>query len=116
MLSPSKRSVLAHSRCLASTLRRGLTLRQPQLLLLRDFHSSEIKKAGSRQTWMPMRVKTPWIDALTKRREEAKSGQPSPSPKEKPDLAPKKMSDSYYSAVSITGESCNKYRQNKDRG
>lgn len=53
---------------------------------------------------MPMRVKTPWIDALTKSREEAaqagkESAQAAPSVK--PDLTPKKMSDSYYSAVCI---------------
>jgi hypothetical protein len=50
---------------------------------------------------MPMRVKTAWIDALTASRENAKAakdGSPVP-PKVKPDLTPKKMSDSYYSAV-----------------
>lgn len=49
-----------------------------------------------------MRVKTPWIDALTKSREEAKAGGKSPAEIPKPDLTPKKMSDSYYCAVSIT--------------
>lgn len=51
---------------------------------------------------MPMRVKIPWIDALTKSREEAKTGGKSPEEIPKPDLTPKRMSDSYYSAVSIT--------------
>lgn len=48
-----------------------------------------------------MRVKTPWIDALTKSREEAgKAGEGAQAaPSVKPDLTPKKMSDSYYSAV-----------------
>lgn len=50
-----------------------------------------------------MRVKTPWIDALTKSREEAaKAGkEAAPAPSIKPDLTPKKMSDSYYRAVCI---------------
>lgn len=42
-----------------------------------------------------MRVKTPWIDALTQSREQAKSGKPPSSP----DLTPKTMSKSYYSAI-----------------
>jgi acyl-coenzyme A thioesterase 9 len=52
---------------------------------------------------MPMRVKTPWIDALTQSREAEKAG-----PEEKvgqsvkPDVSPKKMSDSYYSAVRVS--------------
>jgi hypothetical protein len=52
---------------------------------------------------MPMRVKTPWIEALTQSREaarESKAGVPPATPV-KPDLTPKKMSDSYYSAVCI---------------
>jgi acyl-coenzyme A thioesterase 9 len=48
-----------------------------------------------------MRVKTPWIEALTKSREDAHSSQ-TPRAQGKPDLTPKKMSDSYYSAVSPT--------------
>ena len=55
-----------------------------------------------RPTWMPMRVKTPWIDALTRSQEAANGSQVNAQlmPKE-PDLTPKKMSDSYYSAVSF---------------
>jgi hypothetical protein len=49
---------------------------------------------------MPMRVKTPWIDALTQSREAAKAGSQENAAKAiKPDLTPKKMSDSAYSAV-----------------
>ena len=44
-----------------------------------------------------MRVKTPWIDALNKSREE---NQTQPSKSAEPDLRPKKMSDTFYSAVS----------------
>lgn len=50
-----------------------------------------------------MRVKTPWIDALTASREAArnsKAGVEAPPPV-KPDLTPKKMSDSHYSAVCL---------------
>ena len=49
---------------------------------------------------MPMRVKTPWIDALSQRREAEKI-----DPRQKGqqtikrDLTPKRMSDSFYSAV-----------------
>ncbi|EAW10171.1 putative acyl-CoA thioester hydrolase [Aspergillus clavatus NRRL 1] len=45
-----------------------------------------------------MRVKTPWIEALQRSREDAQSGQ-QPRAQGKPDLTPKKMSDSYYSAI-----------------
>ena len=48
-----------------------------------------------------MRVKTPWIDALTASRDaarNAKAGHEAP-PLVKPDLTPKKMSDGRYSAV-----------------
>ncbi|KAL2002369.1 hypothetical protein VTN02DRAFT_76 [Thermoascus thermophilus] len=65
---------------------------------LRALHPSP-QNAASRPAWMGMRVKTPWIDALTKSREEAKAGGKSPAEIPKPDLTPKKMSDSYYCAV-----------------
>jgi acyl-coenzyme A thioesterase 9 len=49
---------------------------------------------------MPMRVKTPWIEALTQIREAQKAGpQENAGQSVKRDLSPKKMSDSYYSAV-----------------
>lgn len=48
-----------------------------------------------------MRVKTPWIDALTQSREAQKAGPQETAQSVKPDLTPKKMSDSYYSAVCI---------------
>lgn len=44
-----------------------------------------------------MRVKTPWIDALTQNREAG--AQQTQTASVKPDQTPKKMSDSYYSAV-----------------
>ncbi|GAQ07868.1 acyl-coenzyme A thioesterase 9, mitochondrial [Aspergillus lentulus] len=68
------------------------------LISWRDFHPSAVTNVSSKPTWMPMRVKTPWIEALTKSREDAQSGQ-TPRAQGKPDLTPKKMSDSYYSAI-----------------
>ncbi|KAL1968816.1 hypothetical protein VTN77DRAFT_1177 [Rasamsonia byssochlamydoides] len=70
------------------------------MLLLRDFHASQ-PAATFRPAWMPMRVKTPWLDALTQSREQAKhgDGKAAAEAAPKPDLTPKKMSDSYFSAV-----------------
>lgn len=65
---------------------------------VQDFHSSP-KQAGSRATWMPMRVKTPWIDALSLRKEAEKVDSQQSGQQIERDLSPKKMSDSYYSAV-----------------
>lgn len=63
-------------------------------------------QAAFRPTWMPMRVKTPWIDALNQSRENAQTAQGQASqagqaegPRAQPDLTPKRMADSYYSAV-----------------
>lgn len=69
-------------------------------LLLRDFHASP-PAAAFRPAWMPMRVKTPWIDALTQAREQAKQGEGKAAAEAapKPDLTPRRMSDSYFSAV-----------------
>ncbi|KKK26993.1 acyl-CoA thioester hydrolase [Aspergillus rambellii] len=96
----TRRSVVARSKCLASvtaTLRCKTERPSHPSVPHREFHPSK-SNAAVRPTWMPMRVKTPWIEALTKSREAAKSGQPE-APRPKPDLTPKKMSDSYYSAV-----------------
>jgi acyl-coenzyme A thioesterase 9 len=49
-----------------------------------------------------MRVKIPWVDALAQSQEQAQTGA-SKTQEEKPlelDLTPKRMSDSYFSAVS----------------
>lgn len=94
MLGPGKRSVLARSRCLARPLP-AATRFQPQLLA-RHYSGPERAVAGPR--FMPMRVKIPWIDALERSRQEAKTGQPSAA-RAKPDLTPKKMSDTYYSEI-----------------
>ncbi|CAG8930908.1 unnamed protein product [Penicillium salamii] len=72
---------------------------QRSCINVQDFHTTP-KQAGSRATWMPMRVKTPWIDALSMRREAEKiDPQTSGQQTIKRDLTPKKMSDSFYSAI-----------------
>lgn len=97
MFGLSRRSALTSSKCMASRLHAGVA-KPSSRLIAREFHSTQ-PNAESQPTWMPMRVKTPWIDALKKQREEAKS-QKAPTSTAEPDLTPKKMSDSYYSAVS----------------
>lgn len=99
MLGLSRKSAFTSSRCIASGLR-ATSAKQTAQLVSRDFHSTQLN-AAFQPTWMPMRVKTPWVDALAKQREEARSGQKEGAPSAKPDLTPKKMSDSYYSAVGI---------------
>ncbi|KAJ5787235.1 hypothetical protein N7457_002225 [Penicillium paradoxum] len=96
----SRRSALARSKCLATTLpARAAVGAQSSYINIQDFHSTP-SQADSRPTWMPMRVKTPWIDALTQSREAQKAGaQESVAQSIKPDVTPKKMSDSYYSAI-----------------
>jgi acyl-coenzyme A thioesterase 9 len=46
-----------------------------------------------------MRVRTPWIQALREKKEAEKNPQPPQVQSVKPDLTPKKMSDSYVSLV-----------------
>lgn len=86
----------------ASVLRARAT---PSLIAAKDFHSSQPHAAFS-PTWMPRRVKTPWIEALTKSREDAKTAEGAGTPPAKPDLTPKKMSDSYYSVVCAHSIAC----------
>lgn len=99
-----KRTALARSKCLSlRTIPRKITPQQLSLTNIRDFNSTPTM-AAFRPTWMPMRVKTPWIDALTQSREAARNAtdgtkEGPATPSAKPDPTPKKMSDSYYSAV-----------------
>ncbi|RAH77067.1 Thioesterase/thiol ester dehydrase-isomerase [Aspergillus japonicus CBS 114.51] len=100
----TRRSAVARSKCLSSTINRATTQQHPALspsvLGSRDFHNSPTNAAHPPPTWLPMRVKTPWIEALTKSREAAQSGQAgAPYTSGKPDLTPKRMSDSYYKAI-----------------
>ncbi|CAG7984911.1 unnamed protein product [Penicillium olsonii] len=90
----------ARQRSLSSALpARTAIAAQRSCINVQDFHSTP-NQAASRATWMPMRVKTPWIDALSQRREAEKI-----DPRQKGqqtikrDLTPKRMSDSFYSAV-----------------
>ncbi|KAJ5191029.1 uncharacterized protein N7498_010014 [Penicillium cinerascens] len=97
-----RRTALVRSKSIAPAVlsARAIAATQSPSTHPRDFHSTPTN-AAFRPTWMPMRVKTPWIDALTASREAAKvaeDGEPA-APSVKPDLTPKKMSDSYYSAI-----------------
>ncbi|KAE8150158.1 HotDog domain-containing protein [Aspergillus avenaceus] len=99
----TRRSNMVRSKCLTSgschVLRTKAAERSSQpYLMYKNFHSTE-PTADSRPTWMPMRVKTPWIEALTKSREDANLSKGVPESVAEPDLTPKKMSDSYYSAI-----------------
>jgi acyl-coenzyme A thioesterase 9 len=93
---------VSSSRCLPRLSAKNAQPCQPALLA-QEFHSTR-QSASFQPTWMPMRVKTPWIDALTKQRSDAALGRTEQQPETesaKPDLTPKRMSDSYYSAVSL---------------
>ncbi|GLI77640.1 hypothetical protein PoHVEF18_005931 [Penicillium ochrochloron] len=97
-----RRTVLAQSKCLRPRAlpARAVAVAQSPCTNTREFRTTPTNEAF-RPTWMPMRVKTPWIEALTQSREaarESREGVPPPTPV-KPDLTPKKMSDSYYSAI-----------------
>lgn len=97
-----RRTAIVRSKSLSAAAlpARAIVATQSSSSCSRDFHSTPTN-AAFRPTWMPMRVKTAWIDALKASRENAKAakdGSPAP-PRVKPDLTPKKMSDSYYSAV-----------------
>ncbi|KAJ5610360.1 hypothetical protein N7510_007079 [Penicillium lagena] len=98
-----RRTALARPKCLSpckSPARAALVpATQGNSARSREFRSTPAP-AAFRPTWMPMRVKTPWIDALTQSREAARAGaQQSQTASVKPDQTSKKMSDSYYSAV-----------------
>ncbi|KAF7589141.1 hypothetical protein BBP40_004711 [Aspergillus hancockii] len=104
MLGPTTRwSAATRSKCLTSgkgtIFRTRVTERPAQLCLAsKEFHTSQ-PNAAFRPTWMPMRVKTPWIEALSKSREDVKAGKGASAPVAKPDVTPRKMSDTFYSAV-----------------
>ncbi|KAJ5725777.1 uncharacterized protein N7483_007134, partial [Penicillium malachiteum] len=93
-----RRSTIVRSKCLTSA---AIPARAaPAVLDAREFHSTSTN-AASRPTWMPMRVKTPWIDALTQSREATRNSRAGveAAPLPKPDVTPKRMSDSRYSAI-----------------
>lgn len=69
-------------------------------------HDVASSATPQRPTRMPSRVKTPWIEALTRSREEARAAAAAATgPKDvsptaaKVDTTPKRMSDSHYSVV-----------------
>ena len=64
----------------------------------RGFRSTPAQ-AAFRPAWMPMRVKTPWIEALTRSRDADGTARDGGTPRAQPDLKPKRISDSSYTAV-----------------
>lgn len=67
---------------------------------LRPFHSTEdLLTDGVYKELAEMRVRTPWIEALRRKKEQENSPTPSDVEPVKVDLTPKKMSDSYVRLV-----------------
>ncbi|KFH46024.1 hypothetical protein ACRE_031900 [Hapsidospora chrysogenum ATCC 11550] len=65
----------------------------------RGFRSTPTQ-AAFRPAWMPMRVKTPWIEALTRSRDADDTARDGGTPRaQPPDLKPKRISDSSYTAI-----------------
>ncbi|KAJ5231599.1 uncharacterized protein N7469_006187 [Penicillium citrinum] len=98
-----RRSVLARTKALTSSATPAratlATAQSPSLSTSRKFHATACNGEEKRRVWAG-RVKTPWIDALNESREVAKGAKKGVKPPAvKPDVTPKKMSDSYYSAV-----------------
>lgn len=75
----------------------------------RPFHASQVQNTdGVFKALTEMRVRKPWIEALREKREAEKNPSSTPVESVKPDLTPKKMSDSYTSVVlplSVSGPS-----------
>ncbi|PLB38935.1 putative acyl-CoA thioester hydrolase [Aspergillus candidus] len=86
----TRRSILARSTRLATSKTALPATRK-------TFHSSPAH--AERPTWMPMRVKTPWVEALTKSRDDARAPKKAQPAGARDSLPPKRMSDSYYKAV-----------------
>ncbi|KAH8697217.1 putative acyl-CoA thioester hydrolase [Talaromyces proteolyticus] len=95
---------LARSACqfLASRLLywQGSHTTTRQLLAKRHFHATPTASVFT-AAWIPSRVKTPWVDALAQSRDEQARGKSAAGQQlpPKPDLTPKRMSDSYFSAI-----------------
>ena len=93
-----RRSVLARTKALTSSATPAratlATAQSPSLSTSRKFHATACNGEEKRRVWAG-RVKTPWIDALNESREVAKGSQKGVKPPAvKPDVTPKKMSDS----------------------
>lgn len=104
MLAPARR--IALSSCKAAASPRTIIFSEqatrcitPAYVAKRHFHRTPAN-AFYKALWQSMRVKVPWVDALAHSRQ-----QPGPATIEdgepvKPDLTPRRMSDSYFAAVS----------------
>lgn len=103
-LAGRRTAIASRSKSLVSTTAQP-TARAPAIIAaqspIREFHATPCNEEEKRRVWAG-RVKTPWIDALNESREVARGVKEGAKPKiVKPDVTPKKMSDSYYSAVCI---------------
>lgn len=68
----------------------------------RCFHATPIRSTdGVSEALTEMRVRTPWIEALRKSRKTGSQSAAVATDPVKPDLTPKKMSDSYFKFVCI---------------
>jgi acyl-coenzyme A thioesterase 9 len=99
MLGTQKLTALSSPRLVSRSLLRANAARQ--LEKRRCFHATPSRPVF-RAAWLPMRhmrVKTPWVDALAQSREQQANNTGANEPPPKPDLTPKRMSDSYFSGV-----------------
>lgn len=104
MLAPARR--IALSSCKAASPRTVIFSEQatrcikPAHVAKRHFHrtpANDFYKA----LWQSMRVKVPWVDALAQSRQQAGQATIEDGEPVKPDLTPRRMSDSYFAAVSL---------------
>lgn len=119
MLAPARRAALSSSKSAAAgsprTVRRLILAEQAVTTTTttttpvcakyahaarRHFHASP-STSFFKAAWIPMRVKVPWVDALAQSQQEQTTSKGKEDIEEtvKPDLTPRKMSDSYFSAV-----------------
>ncbi|EED23764.1 acyl-CoA thioester hydrolase, putative [Talaromyces stipitatus ATCC 10500] len=103
MLAPARRIALSSYK--AAAPRTAITARciKPATthVAKRHFHKTP-ETAFYKALWQSMRVKIPWVDALAQSRKQSKAGEPITFQDEelaKPDLTPKRMSDSYFAAT-----------------
>jgi acyl-coenzyme A thioesterase 9 len=102
MLAPARR--IALSSCKAASPRTVIFSEQaarcikPAHVAKRHFHKTPAN-AFYKALWQSMRVKMPWVDALAQSRQQAGQTTVEDGKAVKPDLTPRRMSDSYFAAV-----------------
>lgn len=102
MLGPARR--IALSSCRAASPRTVVFSEQtarcikPAHVAKRHFHKTPAN-AFYKALWQSMRVKVPWVDALAQSRQQAGQATVQDGEPVKPNLTPRRMSDSYFAAV-----------------